>query len=87
MHNILCIIIEIDINFIILCSFLFVFKVAKQWHDHDRAEYHFVNLLQSLPEPIVLRHMSDFDENGIFYWIGSNARYINCVCSHCIIYG
>lgn len=66
--------------------FLVVFQVAKQWHDYNREEFHYVQVLKSLKEPLVFQHTTDFDENGIFYWIGSNAKYVYiyntpCTCA------
>ena len=48
--------------------------MAKQWYDFERESYHFVNVLRKLKAPLVFQHVSHFDQNGIFYWIGSNAR-------------
>jgi E3 ubiquitin-protein ligase HECTD1 len=48
--------------------------VAKQWYDYERAAYHFVRVARDLTAPILCKRVSDFDKNGIFYWIGSNAR-------------
>lgn len=49
-------------------------QVAKQWYDYDRHTYHFVKVARELKAPLVFRRVSDFDQNGIFYWIGSNGR-------------
>lgn len=49
--------------------------VAKQWYDHDRSSFAFVKKLKETPQPnIVFKHQSDFDENGLIYWIGTNAK-------------
>ena len=53
--------------------------VAKQWYDHERATFTFV---QRLKEPrvkgsgggVTFTHKRDFDENGLVYWIGTNAK-------------
>ena len=49
-------------------------QVTKQWYDYERSTFYFVRVLQSLKEPIVLKHVTDFDQNGLFHWLGSNAR-------------
>lgn len=49
-------------------------QVAKQWYDYERTAYHFVRVARELTAPILCKRVSDFDQNGIFYWIGSNAR-------------
>lgn len=51
--------------------------MAKQWYDFERSAYHFVRVARELKAPIVCKRVSDFDKNGIFYWIGSNARSVN----------
>ncbi|KAM9651971.1 E3 ubiquitin-protein ligase HECTD1 isoform 13-T13 [Morphnus guianensis] len=47
--------------------------VAKQWYDFDRASFVFVRKLRE-GQTFVFRHQHDFDENGIIYWIGTNAK-------------
>ncbi|XP_025058270.1 E3 ubiquitin-protein ligase HECTD1 isoform X6 [Alligator sinensis] len=47
--------------------------VAKQWYDFDRASFIFVRKLRE-GQTFVFRHQHDFDENGIIYWIGTNAK-------------
>lgn len=44
--------------------------VVKQWYDYERSSLDFVktNL------PIEFNYESNFDENGLLYWIGSNGR-------------
>ena len=54
--------------------------MAKQWYDFSRDTYHFVKLLKQLQEPLVFKHVSDFDTNGIFYWLGSNAGFVVYMC-------
>ena len=58
-------------------------QVAKQWYDYERSAYHFVRVAKELKTPIGCKRASDFDQNGIFYWIGSNARSVGltCVCT------
>ncbi|XP_031782612.1 E3 ubiquitin-protein ligase HECTD1 isoform X2 [Nasonia vitripennis] len=47
--------------------------VAKQWHDHDRATFTFVKKLKE-GNKINFKYQHDFDENGVLYWIGTNAK-------------
>ncbi|XP_046871935.1 E3 ubiquitin-protein ligase HECTD1 isoform X1 [Hypomesus transpacificus] len=47
--------------------------VAKQWYDFDRASFIFVRKLRE-GQTFTFRHQHDFDENGIVYWIGTNAK-------------
>ena len=56
------------------CTLLHTVQVTKQWYDYERNSFYFVQVLQSLKEPVVLKHVTDFDQNGLFYWLGSNAR-------------
>ena len=58
-----------------IACYLFCYQVAKQWYDFERSSFHFVKCLRELKEPLVFNRISDFDQNGIFYWIGTNARY------------
>jgi E3 ubiquitin-protein ligase HECTD1 len=63
-------------------------RVAKQWYDFDRNSFHFVKILQNLKDPLIFKHISDFDENGIFYWIGSNAKncpWVNPATHHIVV--
>jgi len=50
-------------------------QVAKQWYDYERTSFNFV---KKLSEPgfkgITFTNQTDFDENGLIYWIGTNAR-------------
>lgn len=52
-----------------------VFQVAKQWYNYERPTFHFVRVAHELQTPLTFRKVSDFDKNGIIYWIGSNARW------------
>ncbi|XP_072765519.1 E3 ubiquitin-protein ligase HECTD1 isoform X5 [Anoplolepis gracilipes] len=47
--------------------------VAKQWHDHDRSTFTFVKKLKE-ENKITFKYQHDFDENGLLYWIGTNAK-------------
>ncbi|XP_067214237.1 E3 ubiquitin-protein ligase HECTD1 isoform X6 [Linepithema humile] len=47
--------------------------VAKQWHDHDRSTFTFVKKLKE-ENRITFKYQHDFDENGLLYWIGTNAK-------------
>lgn len=48
--------------------------VAKQWYDNDRSQFTFVNKIKEPNSKLQFRHQYDFDENGIIYWIGTNAK-------------
>eukprot|EP00041_Stephanoeca_diplocostata_P036623 m.1344514 g.1344514 ORF g.1344514 m.1344514 type:complete len:2563 (-) comp24902_c1_seq2:195-7883(-) len=48
-------------------------KVSKQWYDHDRSHLAFVKHLKAGYQP-TCSYSSDFDTNGIMYWIGTNGR-------------
>lgn len=48
--------------------------VAKQWYDNDRSTFVFVNKLKEPNVRLQFRHQYDFDENGVIYWIGTNAK-------------
>ncbi|XP_069935867.1 E3 ubiquitin-protein ligase HECTD1 isoform X2 [Cherax quadricarinatus] len=47
--------------------------VAKQWYDFDRTSFAFVRKLKE-GQKIVFKNSREFDENGIIYWIGTNAK-------------
>eukprot|EP00095_Tigriopus_kingsejongensis_P011031 maker-scaffold109_size355148-snap-gene-1.26 protein:Tk11031 transcript:maker-scaffold109_size355148-snap-gene-1.26-mRNA-1 annotation:"e3 ubiquitin-protein ligase hectd1" len=47
--------------------------VAKQWFDHDRATFNFIKQIETKC-PVSFKHQTDFDENGIMHWIGTNGR-------------
>lgn len=49
-------------------------QVAKQWFDFERSNFHFVKVSRELRSPLTFRRVSDFDQNGVIYWIGSNGR-------------
>lgn len=49
--------------------------MAKQWFDFDRNTFTFIKKINNSTN--VFTHSSDFDDNGILYWIGTNARYGN----------
>ncbi|XP_074662874.1 E3 ubiquitin-protein ligase HECTD1-like [Tubulanus polymorphus] len=48
--------------------------VAKQWYDFERNTINFVKRLKESNIHLKFNHQRDFDENGIIYWIGTNAR-------------
>ena len=57
---------------------LLFLQVSKRWYDYDRMSLNFIKIAKELQHsPLVFKHHQDFDENGILYWIGSNAR-----CTH-----
>lgn len=47
--------------------------VARQWYDMDRSSYNFLKILKE-NKGMTFKHKSDFDENGIIYFIGSNGK-------------
>lgn len=47
--------------------------VAKQWYDMDRSTFSFLKKLKE-SKSMNFKHQQDFDENGIIYFIGSNAK-------------
>lgn len=47
--------------------------VARQWYDMDRSTYNFLKILKE-NKGMTFKHKSDFDENGIIYFIGSNGK-------------
>ena len=55
--------------------YCFNLQVAKQWFDFDRNTFAFIKKVKSAAQ--VFTYTSDFDENGILYWIGTNARYVS----------
>lgn len=46
--------------------------VAKQWYDMDRTNFLFLKKLKETK--VTFKHQSDFDENGLIYFIGSNGK-------------
>lgn len=58
----------------VLRLYQIIFQVAKQWYDFDRQTFTFVKILKEKKDPFYLNYQSDFDENGLIYWIGSNAK-------------
>lgn len=48
--------------------------VAKQWYDFDRSTFTFLKKLKVAGTSVSLKHEADFDENGLIYWLGTNAR-------------
>ncbi|CAK9301924.1 unnamed protein product [Gordionus sp. m RMFG-2023] len=50
-------------------------KVSKQWFDYPRSTFEFVKTIKNkTSESINFVHSSDFDEKGLFYWMGTNAK-------------
>lgn len=56
-----------------LTFLLFALQVAKQWYDFERSSFVFVRKLRE-GQTFTFRHQHDFDENGIIYWVGTNAK-------------
>ncbi|KAK7103616.1 E3 ubiquitin-protein ligase HECTD1-like isoform X2 [Littorina saxatilis] len=50
--------------------------VAKQWYDFERHTFNFVKQLKENGATITFTHQSDFDDNGLIYWIGTNGRNV-----------
>ena len=57
--------------------------VVKQWYDYERNGLVFWSSLER-NMPVDFVYESDFDQNGILYWIGSNGRTQDWInpCSH-----
>ena len=47
--------------------------VAKQWYDFDRNTFNFIKRLEE-GQAVSFSHQSDFDTNGLMYWIGTNGK-------------
>ncbi|CAI4227539.1 unnamed protein product [Auanema sp. JU1783] len=47
--------------------------VAKQWYDKERRGYNFVRQIQDT-KGLKFNYTSDFDEEGILYWLGTNGK-------------
>lgn len=50
----------------------FSFQVSKQWFDYSHSHFEFVKQLKN--GRMTFSHTSDFDTNGILYWIGTNGK-------------
>ncbi|KAK2707662.1 hypothetical protein QYM36_015378 [Artemia franciscana] len=50
--------------------------VAKQWYDAERSQLNFVKRLKEGP-PVTFWPNSDFNQNGIIYWIGTNRKTVS----------
>jgi E3 ubiquitin-protein ligase HECTD1 len=50
--------------------------VSKQWYDHPHGHLEFVKRLKSDSRQ-QFTYVNDFDQNGILYWIGTNAKTIS----------
>ena len=54
-------------------------KLLKRWHDHERCQLAFVRKfheMENRPQAAALSfsYVSDFDDNGILYWVGTNGK-------------
>ena len=59
-----------------------IIQVAKQWYDYERSTFTFVKKLSETGfKGISFSHQRDFDENGLIYWIGTNARLVGLSCA------
>jgi ankyrin repeat protein len=47
--------------------------VVKQWYDYERSTLNFIKSLEG-KLPYDFKYHSDFDENGLIYWIGTNGK-------------
>ncbi|CAJ0573765.1 unnamed protein product, partial [Mesorhabditis spiculigera] len=47
--------------------------VAKQWYDRERDSYNFVKQIKEQKE-ITCTYSSDFDDQGIMFWLGTNGK-------------
>ncbi|KAH8244435.1 hypothetical protein KR026_009855 [Drosophila bipectinata] len=48
--------------------------VAKQWYDLDRSTYFYLKKIRDHKPGTVFSHSFDFDEEGLIFYIGSNAK-------------
>merc|ERR1719470_197107 len=48
--------------------------VAKQWYDFERSSFNFIKKLEETP--VSFNYQSDFDSEGLIYWIGTNGRTV-----------
>uniref|UniRef100_A0A6P4FNM6 E3 ubiquitin-protein ligase n=1 Tax=Drosophila rhopaloa TaxID=1041015 RepID=A0A6P4FNM6_DRORH len=48
--------------------------VAKQWYDLDRSTYFYLKKIREHRTGTVFTHSFDFDEEGLLFYIGSNAK-------------
>lgn len=48
--------------------------VAKQWYDFERSSFNFLKKLKAKGSTVNLKHETDFDTNGLIYWLGTNAK-------------
>merc|ERR1719228_2962843 len=46
--------------------------VAKQWYDFERSSFNFIKKLEE--GSVNFEYQSDFDNEGLIYWIGTNGR-------------
>ncbi|XP_066922502.1 E3 ubiquitin-protein ligase HECTD1-like [Clytia hemisphaerica] len=49
--------------------------VEKKWYDYERSSFKFVkHFKENADQHKTFEHQSDFDQNGIIYWLGTNAN-------------
>ncbi|XP_041351620.1 E3 ubiquitin-protein ligase HECTD1-like isoform X2 [Gigantopelta aegis] len=48
--------------------------VAKQWYDYERSTFTYLKKIKEAEGSMSFTHQHDFDENGLVYWIGTNAK-------------
>ncbi|XP_020807328.1 E3 ubiquitin-protein ligase HECTD1 [Drosophila serrata] len=48
--------------------------VAKQWYDLDRSTYFYLKKIREHRPGLVFSHSFDFDEEGLLFYIGTNAK-------------
>ncbi|VDK47623.1 unnamed protein product [Anisakis simplex] len=54
--------------------------VAKQWYDRDRETFAFVKLINEAKRTsskITFTYSSDFDDQGLIYWLGTNGKTVS----------
>ena len=47
--------------------------MSKQWFDNSPDEFEYIIQAKSCSD-LDFKYSSDFDENGIIFWIGTNAQ-------------
>ena len=60
-------------------------QVAKQWFDYDRSTYKFIREVKE-GGSLKFTQTSDFDENGIIYWIGTNGKCVTLYITRFIMF-
>lgn len=54
--------------------------VAKQWYDRERETYNFIKVIEEAKksgQKLTFVYSSDFDDQGLIYWLGTNAKTTN----------